>query len=338
MLAVSAASCSHKEFELYKRRFNKLYESADEHAMRFNHWCKTVERLESHKKNYAGASFGLNKFSDMSVEEFKRHRTGMASFPNKNRNEVGKIIVDSCLAAGVTSAKPRSAGAVPTAWDWRQKGKVSPVKDQGQCGSCWTFSTTGNMESQYAIKNNKMILLSEQAVVDCSHACSNVTGYGPVCNQGCNGGWPWAAMADVKNWGGLPTESAYPYTAETGSCQIKGKTLNAPVTNVTCISGPKLASEADMQAWIVNHGPLSIAVNADPLQEYNGGILDPKHGCNPKQLDHAILIVGYGVENGKSFWIIKNSWGSDWGEDGYFRMVLGSGACGVNAAVSTVFM
>jgi cathepsin F len=183
-----------------------------------------------------------------------------------------------------------------------------------------------------------MVLLSEQAVVDCSHACSNVTGYGPVCNQGCNGGWPWAAMADVKVWGGLPTEKEYPYTAETGTCSIKGKQLYAPLSNVTCISGPALANEADMAAWLATHGPLSIALNADPLQEYNGGILDPKHGCNPKQLDHAVLLVGYGAEGGKNFWKVKNSWGGDWGEKGYFRIARGSGTCGINAAVSTVFL
>jgi cathepsin F len=332
---------------MYKIKHNKMYATLNEHNTRFNNYCSSKARIarmnEEAIKAKVSTRFAVNKFSDLTQEEFRATFTGMAGFEG-TRATLGQVVVQSCLTNGVTK-KRFSVEALPAAFDWAAQGKVSPVKDQGQCGSCWTFSTTGNIESQYIIKQNKQILLSEQAVVDCSHACSNVTGYGPVCNQGCNGGWPWAAMADVKTWGGLPTETAYPYTAQTGTCHMNGMQLNVPLANVTCISGPNAAPEPTMQAWLVNHGPLSIAINADPLQDYSSGIITPgwEYGkCSGKQLDHAVLLVGYGTEKGwtanTDFWNVKNSWGADWGEKGYFRLQRGVGLCGINEAVTTVFI
>jgi len=212
--------------------------------------------------------------------------------------------------------------------------------------------TIGNIESQWAIKGNKLTSFSEQLLVDCSHGCSNEPPYGNVCNQGCNGGWQWNAFGDIIAWGGVETEKEYPYTAVTGTCQMNNKLLTAKIANFTCLSNSsssKGANEDQMAAYLVAHGPLSIAMDATPLQSYSSGILDPNSWWDPtdtcatQQLDHALLLVGFGVEDseiwGKTpYWIVKNSWGADWGESGYFRIIRGAGACGINNAVSSAIM
>jgi len=274
------------------------------------------------------AHYGVNMFSDMTRAEWRQERL--------SRVEVsGQALAHACLTNGVTM-KRQNADAIPTAFDWRTKNVVSPVKDQGQCGSCWTFSTTGAIESAYAIKTGTLLGLSEQQIVDCSHGCANESVYGVVCNQGCDGGWPWSAMNDIVSWGGLETETQYPYTAETGTCQQAG-TLSAKISNYTCVSGPKAADEQQMAAFLVANGPLSIALDANDLFSYTSGVINDPN-CDATSLDHAILIVGYGVDSTQSpplpYWIIKNSWGATWGESGYFRLARGSGMCGVNEAVT----
>lgn len=144
-----------------------------------------------------------------------------------------------------------------------------------QCGSCWTFSTTGNIEGQWALKGNPLTELSEQLLVDCSHGCSNQPPYGDVCNQGCDGGWQWNAFFDVVSWGGLQTEKEYPYTAETGNCKMNKSQFIAKISNFTCLSGPNPANEQQLQAHLMKNGPVSIALDAGLLQWYFGGIVDP---------------------------------------------------------------
>jgi len=222
---------------------------------------------------------------------------------------------------------------IPTSYDWRTKGVVNPIQNQQQCGSCWTFSTIAVIESAYAIKTGKLQKLSEQEIVDCSHGCVLEDGQ-QVCNQGCNGGWMWSALTDIISWGGEELETVYPYTAETGTCKkTKANTID-PISNYTCLSGPNKANETNMAAFLVANGPLSIAMDAGILQSYSSGIIDPTAGeCSTTSLDHAIVIVGYGVEGAKPFWIVRNSWGESWGEQGYFRIIRGKGACGLNAGV-----
>jgi len=259
----------------------------------------------------------------------------------------GGALAQSCLATGIT-AQPLDATKLPDSFDWRTKGMVTPVKDQGQCGSCWAFSTIGTIESHWALKGNTLTQFSEQLLVDCSNGCSNEPPYGPVCNQGCNGGWQWNAYSDVISWGGVETETQYPYTAETGSCHKNPKILQAKVKSYVCLSNQTAgaANEDQMAAYLMQTGPIAVAMDADILQYYYSGIVDPwfpDWECDPTQLDHALLIVGWGVESSEiwgqtPFWIVKNSWGADWGEDGYFRLIRGTGACGINNAVSSVVM
>jgi len=268
----------------------------------------------------------------MSVEEFKK------SYLLKKQK--AKDLAPACLAEGSSYSKEKLSD-IPTSFDWRDKGVISPIKDQGGCGSCWAFSVIGNIESQYAITSgNNLTQFSEQIIVDCSKGCTHVYNQ-DVCNEGCGGGWMWSAMYDVMSWGGVETEENYPYTAEDGDCNKDSSLLVAPVKNYTCLSGPQPADEEKMVEFIYNTGTLSIALNAELLMDYSSGIIDSS-SCDPTELDHAVLIVGYGYENALGaplkYFIVRNSWGEDWGEKGYFRIVRGKGCCGINTAVVSVVM
>jgi len=285
------------------------------------------------------AQFGVTKFSDLTKNEFNS-RWLMEKVSSKG-------LAQSCLVNGVDSPRHSTAelNAVPDTWDWRTKGVVTGIKNQEDCGSCYAFSTTGNLEGLWALKGNKLTSFSEQEIVDCSHGCCNIQGYGPVCNQGCNGGFQWNAMYDIISWGGLMTEAAYPYVGyPLPSClRTKAGTM-APIKNYTCLSSPSgPADESQMQAYIFANGPVSIALNAQLLMSYTSGIIDPffpSFWCDPDTLDHALLIVGWGSGNnwiGETidYWLVKNSWGTGWGEQGYFRIGRGVNLCGIaNSVVS----
>jgi len=270
--------------------------------------------------------FGVNMFTDMTAEEFSQSGRVMKR----------KLQADarSCLAHGVIADLSNiDISATPTSWDWRTKNVVNPVQDQGQCGSCWTFSTIAAIESAVAIKSGKLQKFSEQEVVDCSKACVLEDGQ-QVCNAGCDGGWMWSAMTDIISWKGEELETDYPYKAQDETCRRTKYTAYSPISNYTCLSGPKVANETEMAAFLVANGPLSIAMDAGILQSYTSGIIKPgPSDCSKTELDHAIVIVGFGVDGSTPYWIVRNSWGESWGEKGYFRIIQGKGACGLNAGV-----
>jgi len=326
LVGLTAAS---SVFDEYLKKYNKQYTGA-EYSRRQQTFQANVREIAKHRaaKIRGGEQpwMGVNEFSDMTAEEFQ----------DSGRVMKIKLQADarSCLAHGVTADFSSLRGQdIPTSFDWRTKGVVNPIQNQGQCGSCWTFSTIAVIESAYAIKTGKLQKLSEQEIVDCSHGCVLEDGQ-QVCNQGCNGGWMWSALTDIISWKGEELETVYPYTAETGTCKRTAANTIDPISNYTCLSGPKLANETDMATFLVNNGPLSIAMDAGILQSYTSGIIDPTADeCSKTSLDHAIVIVGYGVEGAKPFWIVRNSWGESWGEQGYFRIIRGKGACGLNAGV-----
>jgi len=270
---------------------------------------------------------GVNQFTDMTREEFLNSGRVM-------KQRLNVVDARSCLANGVTADYSKlNFSATPDSFDWTTKGVVNPIQDQKQCGSCWTFSTIAAIESALAIKSGKLQKLSEQEIVDCSHGCVREAGQ-DVCNQGCNGGWMWSALTDIIAWGGEELETVYPYTATTDTCKKSASNTIDPIKNYTCLSGPKKANETEMAAFLYANGPLSIAMDAGILQSYSSGIIKPTAGqCSTTSLDHAILIVGYGVDGGVPFWNVRNSWGTAWGEAGYFRIIRGKGACGLNAGV-----
>jgi len=344
--ALSFVPGTHPQFEKFAsfmKTYNKQYSSREEFETRFKIFVDNVQRIDQLNAQATTAKYNVTQFSDMTVEEFRSYPCGVDKLSELTPKRPGFKPNYADLKADL------AAVAAPSSWDWTTNGAVTPVKDQGQCVSCWAFSTIGNIESQYAIKNppsnGQVLQFAEQELVDCSQGCSDEYQYGPVCNQGCDGGWQWNAFFDVLSWKGVMRETDYPYTAEDGSCaRDQTKTLS-PIKNYTCLSQYNVTggdSEDQMAAYLVQNGPISVALNADLLMSYDSGIINPSSDddCDPTELDHALLIVGYDVDSTTNtpYWIIKNSWADSWGEQGYFRIVRGKGACGLNNAVSSANM
>jgi len=212
----------------------------------------------------------------------------------------------------------------PSSVDWVASGKVSDVKNQGQCGSCWSFSTTGAIESRCAIANGGSPLsLSEQELVDCD-----------TRDDGCNGGAMQNGFLYAEEHSGLCLESAYPYTAAGGTCKSSSCTHYDEIQSYTSVS----SGESNLEAAVAE-GPVSIAIEADQMsfQLYSGGVLTASCGT---ALDHGVLAVGYDNDYSTPYWKVKNSWGATWGEDGYIRLCKGcgkngeEGECGLAADAS----
>eukprot|EP01012_Entosiphon_sulcatum_P014976 TRINITY_DN1_c0_g1_i5.p1 TRINITY_DN1_c0_g1~~TRINITY_DN1_c0_g1_i5.p1 ORF type:complete len:334 (-),score=59.43 TRINITY_DN1_c0_g1_i5:136-1104(-) len=295
-------------FADFKQTYNRKY-TAGEEVHRLGCFRRTLDTID--RLNVLGQELhGINKFSDLCPEEFKAYHNLQVP-KNRSVNKVAPLY----SAEEILKAKQTSI-------DWRQKGAVTHVKDQGQCGSCWSFSATGNMEGQWFLKKDQLVGLSEQELVSCSHNG----------NQGCNGGLMDYAFQWVHQNNGIDSESDYPYvsgTGNTGTCDNSklGKSV-ATFSSYTDVS----KNEDQMLAWLSQDGPLSIAVDAQMgWQTYRGGIMST---CSGTQLDHGVLAVGYGA-GATPYWIVKNSWGTSWGESGYIRLQYGTNQCGLNQMPSS---
>merc|ERR1712159_257524 len=290
-------------FETFKNDFNKLYKDAAEEALRFDIFTRNVNMIREFNVNQAeteGYTMGVNQFADWTQAEYRVLLGYNASA--KKSNPIAQLDTSN-LAASV---------------DWTTQGAVTPVKNQQPCGSCWAFSTTGAVEGAIAIKTKKLVSLSEQELVDCA---------GSFGNQGCNGGLMDDGFKFIKADGDSKEES-YAYTAKTGTCQSsKEKSADGvAVGAVTGLNDVSPQSCADLMA-AVQKGPVSVAIEADQsgFQHYSSGIFSGSCGT---QLDHGVLVVGYGTDGGKDYWKVKNSWGTTWGDAGYIRMTKSCGATG----------
>jgi cysteine peptidase B len=211
--------------------------------------------------------------------------------------------------------------AMPPSVDWRKHGAVTQVKDQGQCGACWAFSTTGNIEGQWKIKGHGLRSLSEQILI----SCNTRTTYG------CGGGFPYLAdqWLITERGGQIPTEASYPFTGGDPNCSYAGNVIGATIKAVKRLP----SNEAQMAAWVSTGGPISVIVDASTWQGYAGGVLID---CPQGHGDHAVLIVGYDNGDGTHpYWIVKNSWGTAWGEGGYIRVLKGKDLCSISASPVT---
>ena len=296
-------------FDAWKAQHGREYTSVEEENYRLSVFAQNLDFIEKHN---AEESFtvAMNHMGDMSNEEFRASKLAGGFLYKKWRS-----------FRGASEVAIQDEAAAADSVDWRQKNAVTPVKNQGQCGSCWAFSTTGSTEGIVAIKTGKLVSLSEQQLVDCS---------GSYGNQGCNGGLMDNGFKYIIAEGGLCSESAYPYKAADGSCQA------SKCTKVATISGYQdvpTKNEGQLKAAAANQ-PISVAIEADQLsfQFYSGGVFTST-SCGTK-LDHGVLVVGYGAEGGKNYWIVKNSWGGSWGDQGYILIERGTGSgnpglCGI---------
>lgn len=318
-------------FREFVKEYNRSYqEGSEEYLRREQVFNANLIQLKIDQELSPTSVHTINKFSDLTREEFRRGYTG---YKPLSPSDITRI----CLSGTVPPVM--STQSLPPSFDWRSHNPpvVTPVKDQGGCGSCWTFSSIGNIESQYALKGNPLTSFSEQSLVDCSKGCITHMG-SRVCNNGCGGGWQFVAFNDMIPLG-IPSEAAYPYTGTDGKCKLPGVQTVAKIVNYTCITPPDGtgADEDQMAAWLVANGPMAFAMDVSTLGSYSHGVFDPAK-CSTTDLDHALVIVGYGTDSGLDYWLIKNSWGVGWGEKGYFRLVKGKKACGVNNAVSSAVL
>jgi C1A family cysteine protease len=318
LLGVATATAVDQDTEMafinYIAEHNKQYGTRDEYNFRLNVFAQKVKVISEHNSMNGEENdhkLALNNMADWTEHEYKR-LLGYKSHHNHQR--VGRAHYHKIAKAPVAAA--------PTSIDWVTLGAVTPVKNQGQCGSCWSFSATGSMEGRYQIKNGTLTSLSEQQLVDCSTAQGN---------QGCNGGLMDDAFTFAEA-NAMDTEASYPYKGADGTCGT-----GTPVAKVASFQDVKINDPVALQAAVAE-GPVSIAVDAAALgwQLYHGGIV--KHFCGTS-LDHGVLLVGYGTDNGTDFWLVKNSWGAGWGEKGYIRILremtkTGPGICGLQAQPS----
>jgi KDEL-tailed cysteine endopeptidase len=271
---------------------------------RFNIFKQNVEFINQKNNENNGYTLAVNEFADLTLQEFV----------------AAKMKLDLPMTSS-SEEKFEASGSAPAEVDWRTSGAVAPVKDQGQCGSCWAFSAIGAIESRCFIKEHPATIenLSEQQLVDCS------TSYG---NQGCNGGWMDYAFQYAIDNKGVATTKDYPYKAVDQKCKT--------VAGRHCaVASFKDVTENDENALMeaVAEGPVSVAIEADTsvFQFYSSGVLDSA-ACGT-QLDHGVLAVGYGTMSGKKMWIVKNSWGSSWGQKGYIYLARNvadkMGTCGI---------
>lgn len=295
-----------KEFSNFQERFSKRYSSIQELETRFSIFKNNFIGILYHNADVSqNFTMGVNQFTDLTPEEFKSQYVGGL------KAEVGSY--------GCKSFSSGASGA-PSSIDWRTKGAVTTVKDQGQCGSCWTFSATGAIEGAWAISKAQLINLSEQELVDCATGFS----YG---SHGCSGGQMEGAFKFVIE-NGQCSLSSYLYTAKDGTCQ-----KCSAVAHISYCSDVKPNDQISLKAAVAQQ-PVAIAIEADTryFQSYSSGILTST-SCGTN-LDHGVLIVGYGTENGIDYWNVKNSWGTSWGDNGYVKIARSSstndpGICGV---------
>lgn len=299
------------DWHLWKETHTKQYADFGEEKVRYVIWQDNLKKIDAH--NSLGKSYKLkiNHFGDLTNTEYKA-RHGMYKSAH-NRTRTGSTFL---AAANVQ---------LPKEVDWRKEGYVTEVKNQGHCGSCWTFSTTGALEGQHKRKTGKLVNLSEQNLVDCAGEK-----YG---NHGCQGGLMDNAFEYIKENGGLDTEEAYPYTGVEGQCKFKKSSVGATDTGFVDVTQ---GDEHALKQAVGTVGPVSVAIDAShfSFQFYHSGVYDEVQ-CSPQQLDHGVLCVGYGTYQGKDYWLVKNSWGTRWGVDGYVRMSRNkSNQCGIASSAS----
>lgn len=301
----------------FKMDFAKKYASAEEEEKRFEFFAQSVERVVDRNEGLEEPVFGITKFSDLSADEFSRRYLSGLKRSGASSDNVPVV------AAPTTAA--------PADFDWRAQGMTTAVKDQGYCGSCWAHSTVEAIESAWAIGGHDLTSFSVQQLTACDTSSDDA---------GCDGGDPPSAYAYIEDAGGLATEATYPYDKSTyaGTCSdcksditIAGGAISGySYATKQCYGRCKNQNETYLQASVASYGAPSICVDASSWGDYTGGVMT-SDSCSKKygKLDHCVQLVGYNTSASTPYWIVRNSWASDWGEDGCIYLKFGDNTCGV---------
>ncbi|KFR03430.1 Digestive cysteine proteinase 1, partial [Nipponia nippon] len=302
----------HRLFYRYKEQFRKSYGSEEEHEHRKHTFIHNMRFVHSRNRAALSYTLALNHLADRTPQELAALRGRRQSGAPNNGQPF-----PTELYAGLI---------LPESLDWRLYGAVTPVKDQAICGSCWSFATTGAMEGALFLKTGVLTPLSQQVLIDCSW------GFG---NQACDGGEEWRAYEWIMKHGGIAsTESYGPYLGQNSYCHCNQSELVAQLAGYASVEP---GSTMALKAALVKHGPVAVNIDAShkSFAFYANGVYEePRCGNKTSALDHAVLAVGYGVLHGKSYWLIKNSWSTYWGNDGYILMAMKDNNCGVATAAS----
>jgi len=307
------------EFIGYARAFGKTYSTQEEFNFRLNNYRTNIGEAGRLNVRNPHAHFGPTRFSDLTKEEFQFFLGGKPPaskgtrtfFPPRNITAADEP--HPIFRSDIGARSPN-----PTTYDWCAAKVITPVKDQGECGSCWAFSAMETIESYHALKSGSLVSLSAEQIVDCDNGNGD---------EGCDGGWPSTAYGYVKSAGGIESEESYPYTAtygSSGSCQFNRAKAVTSVAASYSVSG----GEAGLHQYLssASGGPLSVCVAAETWQNYQGGVLS---SCDTST-DHCVQLTGYenyGASN--AVWRVRNQWGTSWGENGYMRIAIGSNLCGI---------
>jgi len=319
-LALNQASLL-DQFNEFKTRFSKVYPNQKEEVKRFNIFTENVLKAEVHNKQEDSLyTRGVNMFSDMTQEEWEA--TYLTGYKRMTPGEF----------SANTKTSNKYMSQLPDSVDWRQMNAVTEVKDQGACGSCWAFAATEQIESYTAIASGELTVLSAQQMTSCTPNPLTCGGTG-----GCQGSTPPLGYNYIQLFGQIREED-YPYTSgstsQTGDCEYDLSSLT-PVAAITGYMELPVNDQDAVMNHIANVGPLAISVAASSFKDYHGGIFT---GCDYEDniaLNHGVQLVGYGSEDGTDFWLVRNSWGSAWGEDGYIRLLReASPGCGTDTTTS----
>jgi C1A family cysteine protease len=344
-----------QEFEKFLQQFNKTYTNMTEFTLKYQAFKKNFfirEQLRNQEKRNADntteidSSFGDTEFMDVDPEEFQKGylRFNISEIPEQTEkyfeNDVEEdddeeidgeeeLVEEEKKNLRFLEDKDQQVEQsrrkkLPKNWDWRVKGAVNPVQNQGTCGGCWAFSAIANLEGQYFKKHGVLPKFSEQQLIDCD-----------PYNNGCGGGIMHNAFSYVKQ-AGIAEQMNYPYQEYKGYCRYNTG------FGVDAVKGYRFAgseSEAKIKRMLYEVGPLAITINASNLQYYNGGIINLPYDYCPYNPTHGVNLVGYGkTAMGQKYWIVRNTWGPYWGEGGYFRIARGTGLCGINKYVITAVL
>ena len=290
-------------FKNWTNKYNKVYSDGANITQEFLNWRENTKYVNEHNRNHEDFKLEVNAFGDIRQDWTTRRG---------HNKHMKKFIFEIPL-------EKRPLLGVPKAVDWRNKHIVTGVKNQQQCGSCWAFSAVGSMEGAHARKTGNLVSLSESQIVDC-----DVNG----TDQGCNGGLMDGAFQYVIEQGGIESEKEYPYDPEDDPCTFNKNKIKATFSGYKDVTG----GETGLKEAVSHIGPIAVGIDAShpSFQFYKNGVYyEPD--CSSSQLDHGVLVVGYNTtSNGTDYWIVKNSWGETWGQDGYIYMARNrNNNCGI---------